>query len=110
MMEQFNDCGWMPMVPMMGFGMLFMALFLVALIVGGVLVVNWLIGPRPEENRGCHAGPLEHGCSRPYRMRRRTPLTKSLSSSPVLKRYVEYRRSVLLPVWWFTMKKLCARQ
>ncbi len=41
MMEQFNDCGWMPM---MGFGMLFMALFWVALIVGGVLLVKWLMG------------------------------------------------------------------
>jgi len=40
-MEQFNDCGWMPM---MGFGMLFMALFWVALIVGVVLVVKWLMG------------------------------------------------------------------
>ncbi len=42
MMERFNDCGWMPM---MGFGMLFMALFWVALIVGGVLLVKWLMGP-----------------------------------------------------------------
>ena len=31
-------------MPMMGFGMLFMALFWVALIVGGVLMVKWLIG------------------------------------------------------------------
>ncbi len=44
MMEQFNDCGWMPMMPMMAFGMLFMALFWVALIVGGVLLVKWLMG------------------------------------------------------------------
>ena len=42
MMERMNDCGWMPM---MGFGMLFMALFWVALIVGAVLIVKWLIGP-----------------------------------------------------------------
>ncbi len=41
MMEQMTDCGWMPM---MGFGMLFMALFWVALIVGGVLLVKWLMG------------------------------------------------------------------
>ncbi len=33
MMEQFNDCGWMPM---MWFGMLLMALFWVALIVSVV--------------------------------------------------------------------------
>ncbi len=44
MMEQFNDCGWMPMMPMMWFGMLLMALFWVALIVGVVLVVKWLMG------------------------------------------------------------------
>ena len=41
MMERMTDCGWMPM---MGFGMLFMALFWVALIVGVVLVVKWLMG------------------------------------------------------------------
>jgi len=41
MMEQMTDSGWMPM---MGFGMLFMALFWVALIVGGVLMVKWLMG------------------------------------------------------------------
>ncbi len=41
MMERMTDCGWMPM---MGFGMLFMALFWVALIVGIVLVVKWLMG------------------------------------------------------------------
>ncbi len=41
MMEQMMDSGWMPM---MGFGMLFMALFWVALIVGGVLMVKWLMG------------------------------------------------------------------
>ncbi len=41
MMEQMMDSGWMPMI---GFGMLFMALFLVALIVGGVLMVKWLMG------------------------------------------------------------------
>jgi len=41
MMERMMDCGWMPM---MGLGMLFMALFWVALIVGGVLVVKWLMG------------------------------------------------------------------
>ncbi len=41
MMERMTDCGWMPM---MGFGMLFMALFWVALIVGGVLLVKWLMG------------------------------------------------------------------
>ena len=37
MMERMTDCGWMSM---MGFGMLFMALFWVALIVGVVLVVK----------------------------------------------------------------------
>ncbi len=41
MMERVTDCGWMPM---MGFGMLFMALFWVAFIVGVVLVVKWLMG------------------------------------------------------------------
>ncbi len=41
MMERMTDCGWMSM---MGFGMLFMALFWVALIVGIVLVVKWLMG------------------------------------------------------------------
>ena len=41
MMERMTDCGWMPM---MGFGMLFMALFWVALIVAVVLVVKWLMG------------------------------------------------------------------
>ena len=41
MMERMTDCGWMPML---GFGMLFMALFWVALIVGVVLVVRWLMG------------------------------------------------------------------
>ncbi len=41
MMERMTDCGWMPM---MVFGMLFMALFWVALIVGIVLVVKWLMG------------------------------------------------------------------
>ena len=44
MMERFNDCGWIPMMPMMGFGMLFMALFWVILIVGGVLLAKWLMG------------------------------------------------------------------
>ncbi len=41
MLERMTDCGWMPM---MGFSMLFMALFWVALIVGVVLVVKWLMG------------------------------------------------------------------
>lgn len=41
MMERITDCGWMPM---MGFGMLFMALFWIALIMGGVLLVKWLMG------------------------------------------------------------------
>ena len=41
MMERMTDCGWMPM---MGFGMLFMALFWVVLIVGAVLLVKWLMG------------------------------------------------------------------
>ncbi len=41
MMERMMDSGWMPM---MGFGMLFMALFWIALIVGGVLMVKWLMG------------------------------------------------------------------
>ena len=44
MMERFNDCGWIPMMPMMGFGMLFMALFWVILIVGGVLLAKWFMG------------------------------------------------------------------
>lgn len=35
---------WMPMMPMMGFGMLFMALFWVALIVGSVLLAKWFMG------------------------------------------------------------------
>ena len=38
MMERMMDSEWMPM---MGFGMLFMALFWMALIVGGVLMVMW---------------------------------------------------------------------
>ncbi len=41
MMERMMDCGWMPM---MGFGMLFMALFWVVLIVGVVLLVRWFLG------------------------------------------------------------------
>ncbi len=41
MMERMTDCGGMPT---MGFGMLFMALLRVALIVGVVLVVKWLMG------------------------------------------------------------------
>ena len=41
MMERMMDSEWMPM---MGFGMLFMALFWVALIVAGVLMVKWLMG------------------------------------------------------------------
>ncbi len=41
MMERMMDSGWMPM---MGFGMLFMALFWIALIVGGFLMVKWLMG------------------------------------------------------------------
>ncbi len=41
MMERFNDGGWMPM---MVFGMLFMALFWVVLIVGGILLAKWLMG------------------------------------------------------------------
>ncbi len=41
MMERMTDCGWMPM---MGFGMLFMALFWVALIVGVALLVKWFMG------------------------------------------------------------------
>ncbi len=40
MMERMTDCGWMPMT---GFGMLFMALFWVALIVGVALVGKWLM-------------------------------------------------------------------
>ena len=40
MMERMTDCGWMPM---MGFGMLFMALFWVVLIVGAVFLVKWLM-------------------------------------------------------------------
>ncbi len=38
------DCDWTPMMPMMGFGMLFMALFWVVLIVGVVLAVKWFMG------------------------------------------------------------------
>ncbi len=41
MMEPMTDCGWMPM---MGFGLLFMALFWAVLIVGGVLLAKWLMG------------------------------------------------------------------
>ncbi len=41
MMERMMDCGWMPM---MGFGMLFMVLFWVVLIVGVVLLVRWFLG------------------------------------------------------------------
>ncbi len=43
-MERMTDCGWMPMMPMSGFGMLFMALFWIALVVGIVLFVKWLMG------------------------------------------------------------------
>ncbi len=42
-MQHMTD-DWMPMMPMMGFGMLFMAVFWVALIVGGVLLVKWFMG------------------------------------------------------------------
>ena len=42
MMERMMDCGWMPM---MGFGILFMALFWLVLIVGVVLLVRWFLGP-----------------------------------------------------------------
>ncbi len=42
MMERMMDCGWMPM---MGFGMLFMALFWVVVIVGVVLLVRRFLGP-----------------------------------------------------------------
>ncbi len=41
MMERMTDCDWMPM---MGFGMLFMALFSVVVIVGIVLAVKWFMG------------------------------------------------------------------
>ncbi len=44
MMERMMGCESMAMTPMMWFGMLLMALFWVALIVGVVLVVKWLIG------------------------------------------------------------------
>jgi putative membrane protein len=40
-MEPLTDCGWMPA---MGIGLLFKALFWVALVVATVLVVKWLIG------------------------------------------------------------------
>ena len=40
-MERMTECDWMPM---MGFGMLFMALFWVVLIVGVVLAVRWFTG------------------------------------------------------------------
>ncbi len=41
MMERMMDCGWMPM---MGFGMLFMVLFWVVVIVGVILLVRWFLG------------------------------------------------------------------
>lgn len=44
MMEQFNDCEWMPIMPMMGLGMLFMAMFWVLLLVGLVVAMKWLMG------------------------------------------------------------------
>ncbi len=44
MMERMMGCESMAMTPMMWFGMLLMALFWVALIVGVVLVVKWLMG------------------------------------------------------------------
>ncbi len=44
MMEWMMGCESMAMTPMMWFGMLLMALFWVALIVGVVLVVKWLMG------------------------------------------------------------------
>ena len=40
-MERMTDCGWMPM---MGFGMLFVALFWVVFIVGVVLAARWFTG------------------------------------------------------------------
>ena len=42
MMAHMGEYGWMPM---MGFGMLFMVLFWVVLIVGVVLIVRWFLGP-----------------------------------------------------------------
>ncbi len=45
MMERMMDCGSMPMMSVMWVGMLFMALFWVALVVGVVLIVKWLIAP-----------------------------------------------------------------
>lgn len=41
MMERMTECDWMPM---MGVGVLFMALFWVVIIVGVVLAVKWFIG------------------------------------------------------------------
>ncbi len=41
MMDYFENGAW---IPMMGFGMLFMALFWIVLIVGVVLALKWLIG------------------------------------------------------------------
>ena len=42
MMVHMGEYGWMPM---MGFGILFMALFWVVVIVGVVLLVRWFLGP-----------------------------------------------------------------
>ncbi len=41
MMDQFADCGWMPM---MGFGLLSMVLFWAVLIFGVLLIGRWLMG------------------------------------------------------------------
>ncbi len=41
MMAHMGEYGWMPM---MGFGMLFMVLFWVVLIVGVVFLVRWFLG------------------------------------------------------------------
>ena len=43
MMERLTDCGWVPMMPMMGFGMLFMAFFWVILFVGVLCAVKWFM-------------------------------------------------------------------
>lgn len=41
MIERMTDCGWFPM---MGFGMFFMALFWVIVIIGIALTLKWFLG------------------------------------------------------------------
>lgn len=44
MIERMTDCVWTPMMPMMGFRMLFMTLFSAVVIVGIVLAAKWFMG------------------------------------------------------------------